>query len=520
MVHAEGELRADATRGLTDWLIGEGRFLPDNSPLFNGFCERVAAAPACRSTGSRCTSARFTRNIAACRASGGRASRSTSGLWITASKRPRPILESPVRAVIEGREAARLAARRQRAAAVPAARRVARGGLYPLCHRAADLRRGHGQRVLLGDRSGRAGFSADEMRFFAMSCRPCRDRRAEGAAPLYRRHLLTTYVGGEAGRLILEGQVRRGDVRAITAALMLVDLRDFSPLSDQLSPRAVIAHAQRVFRLRDAADPRAWRRGRRDHGRRRAGDLPPWPRRAAPPRRAASALAAATAGLAALAERNRTSTRRADSQAGVALHYGTVSYGNIGSGNRLDFTVIGPDVNLTSRIERLCRELDRSLIMSETFRRATLHRPMWEIGHFEMRGFAKMQRLFELPPEEASLADPPCRGRTSRNNRAGAALGDAAIDFRAVMTARLVEDARAVLDPAAFRVVGAEIEPADARQRDRRGAHRARLQASHRDRSRRAAWRRAAAAPARSTSISACAVGSCVALDPVAGRRR
>src|SRR5208282_4831751 len=110
-----------------------------------------------------------------------------------------------------------------------------------------------------------------------------------------------------------------------------------------------------------------------------------------------SALAAASAGLAALVDRNRRHPAT-PLQAGVALHYGTVSYGNIGSGNRLDFTVIGPDVNLTARIERLCRSLDRSLIMSEAFAER-LGRPMWEIGHFELRGFSKLQRLFELPPE-------------------------------------------------------------------------------------------------------------------------
>ncbi|HEX3881543.1 MAG TPA: adenylate/guanylate cyclase domain-containing protein, partial [Stellaceae bacterium] len=109
-----------------------------------------------------------------------------------------------------------------------------------------------------------------------------------------------------------------------------------------------------------------------------------------------SALAAATDGLAALEDRNRRHPAT-PLRAGVALHYGAVSYGNIGSDNRLDFTVIGPDVNLTSRIERLCRELDRQLITSEPFAE-TLARPMWEIGHFELRGFAKMQRLFELPP--------------------------------------------------------------------------------------------------------------------------
>jgi len=62
-------------------------------------------------------------------------------------------------------------------------------------------------------------------------------------------------------------------------------------------------------------------------------------------------------------------------------------------------TVIGPDVNLTSRIERLCRELDRVLIISEACA-AHLERPVWEIGSFELRGLQKMQRLFELPHEE------------------------------------------------------------------------------------------------------------------------
>ena len=114
-----------------------------------------------------------------------------------------------------------------------------------------------------------------------------------------------------------------------------------------------------------------------------------------------AALEAATQALRAIAERNR---RLPDGgpvlQAGMALHYGTVSYGNIGSGDRLDFTVIGPDVNLTSRIEQFNRQLDRALIMSQAFA-DQLGWPVWEIGHYELRGFAKLHRLFELPPEES-----------------------------------------------------------------------------------------------------------------------
>jgi adenylate cyclase len=114
-----------------------------------------------------------------------------------------------------------------------------------------------------------------------------------------------------------------------------------------------------------------------------------------------AALEAATQALRAIAERNRKLPDGGSVlQAGLALHYGTVSYGNIGSGDRLDFTVIGPDVNLTSRIEQFNRQLDRALIMSQAFAEQ-LDCPVWEIGHYELRGFTERQRLFELPPRES-----------------------------------------------------------------------------------------------------------------------
>jgi adenylate cyclase len=97
--------------------------------------------------------------------------------------------------------------------------------------------------------------------------------------------------------------------------------------------------------------------------------------------------------------------------AGFALHYGTVAYGNIGSGDRLDFTVIGRDVNLTNRIEQLCRELDQQLIMSGEFV-ARLQEPMFEIGHFALRGVPQMQLLFGLPPAPRSgiIVEPELEG--------------------------------------------------------------------------------------------------------------
>jgi adenylate cyclase len=212
-------------------------------------------------------------------------------------------------------------------------------------------------------------------------------------------HVLTTYVGAEPARLILDGQVRRGDVTTITAALMLIDLRDFTLLSDTMAPRAVVRMLNDYFD--DVIPPVREHRGEvmeiMGDGvlaifRRVAGSTPT--------EACGGALAAARRALATTAERNRRNPPGApDLHIGIALHYGTVSYGNIGTADRLDFTVIGPDVNLVSRIERLCRELDRALIMSEAFAHC-LEEPMWELGAFELRGFSRMQRLFELPHEE------------------------------------------------------------------------------------------------------------------------
>src|SRR5262249_26180314 len=82
------------------------------------------------------------------------------------------------------------------------------------------------------------GFAPGEMRFFHDTLPTYGAVSEVHALKRFVSGILTTYVGGEAGRFILEGQVQRGDVRAITAALMLIDLRDFTSLSDRLSSRA------------------------------------------------------------------------------------------------------------------------------------------------------------------------------------------------------------------------------------------------------------------------------------------
>jgi adenylate cyclase len=117
--------------------------------------------------------------------------------------------------------------------------------------------------------------------------------------------------------------------------------------------------------------------------------------RATIPGAARSALAAAHAALAAV-QRLTDDPAMADEpplEIVVALHVGTVTYGNIGATDRLDFTVIGPAVNLVSRIEGVAKALDRPIIVSSDFARA-LGDGVVSLGLHDLRGLATPQELF------------------------------------------------------------------------------------------------------------------------------
>jgi adenylate cyclase len=83
---------------------------------------------------------------------------------------------------------------------------------------------------------------------------------------------------------------------------------------------------------------------------------------------------------------------------GVALHVGKVLYGNIGGGNRLDFTCIGPAVNLAARLEKIAGRLHRTVVASAGF--AGFCAGSWaDLGEFPIAGFAKAERVYGLLDE-------------------------------------------------------------------------------------------------------------------------
>ena len=83
---------------------------------------------------------------------------------------------------------------------------------------------------------------------------------------------------------------------------------------------------------------------------------------------------------------------------GVALHVGKILYGNIGGGNRLDFTCIGPAVNLAARLEKIAGRLNRTIVASAGF--ARMCAGGWDdLGEFPIAGFSKAERVYGLPDE-------------------------------------------------------------------------------------------------------------------------
>ena len=207
-----------------------------------------------------------------------------------------------------------------------------------------------------------------------------------------------TYLGRDAGQRVLSGEIQRGSVETIRAVLWYCDLQGFTKIADS-SPRdqiipllndyfEVMVKAlegqggqvlkfmgdglMAIFRLDEDDDERVCN----------------------------VALDAAEQALAGVAELSaaRAKAGLPTTSFSLALHLGDVMYGNVGSLDRLDFTVVGPAVNEVSRIEAMCGSLDQALIISAAFAAAagrTTDR-LASLGRYALRGVRRPQELYTL----------------------------------------------------------------------------------------------------------------------------
>lgn len=201
--------------------------------------------------------------------------------------------------------------------------------------------------------------------------------------------LLDTYVGHGSGERVLKGAIHPGDVQRIEAAILVSDIRGFTAFSNAHPPEQVIERLNAVFGcIMPAVDAEG------GEVLKLIGDglLAIFPMADLEPGAVcAAALRAADTATRAVAALDLTPPGRC----GMALHVGEVSYGNIGAGNRLDFTAIGPAVNLVSRLEGLCRPLGRTVLASGAFA-AEATTAMVPLGQHELRGIAEPCAVFGL----------------------------------------------------------------------------------------------------------------------------
>jgi len=208
------------------------------------------------------------------------------------------------------------------------------------------------------------------------------------------QQLLDTYLGHRTGERVLSGATGRGDAERIKAVIWSCDLRNFTPLAEESEMAALIELLNLYFGVMG--------RTLEKHGGeilKFIGDglLAIFEIESDVKGACARALAAAEDALKEFAATREEFAKLgiSDLRCGIALHIGEVMYGNIGTENRLDFTVIGPAVNLVSRMEPLTRDLEPPVILSRPFAERCGH-PTRSLGPKTFKGIEAPQEVFAL----------------------------------------------------------------------------------------------------------------------------
>ncbi len=210
-------------------------------------------------------------------------------------------------------------------------------------------------------------------------------------------NLLDAYVGRHAGERILAGRIRRGDTEAIRAVIWLSDMRGFTRLAERIAPQALIDALNAFY---DCQVPAIEAEGGEVLKFIGDGMLAIFHISADTDvgEACARALRAAREAKARIEALPPVGADGAETQLrfGLALHVGELLYGNIGAGNRLDFTCIGPAVNLAARLEKVAARLDRAIVASAAFANH-LPQDFVDLGSFELAGFRAAEDVYGLP---------------------------------------------------------------------------------------------------------------------------
>lgn len=213
------------------------------------------------------------------------------------------------------------------------------------------------------------------------------------------RTLVHVYLGQDAGERVLSGRITRGVADRISAVIWYSDLRGYTTITDTAAPDQIIPLLNDYAGAAIAAI--------RDNGGEVLKLIGDGVLAIFKAEDAAQACRCALSAEASLRTGIRTvNQRRSDrgqpvTSVYLGLHIGEVFYGNIGSDDRLDFTVVGPAVNEASRIAAMCRSVDRTVVLSSEFAAATPEPErtrLVSVGRYALRGVGRAQELFTLDP--------------------------------------------------------------------------------------------------------------------------
>lgn len=386
---------SDAAAAARDWLLGEGakeRFLED---VFAGVCARLreGGLPLDRATlHSRALHPQFRAVRFLWEPGFGRAELARVGAQILSA---RAYLQSPVRALYEGAEGLRqrLDIESDEPDRFSIYTELRADGFSD--YAALPLVFSNDQRIASSWATRRPGgwttgelLAIDEIRPLLAMAAEIRILRRTG------RNIAETYLGRRAGARVLEGNIHRGDIESIDAVIGYLDMRRFTRFVEDHPQGQVLHCLNRFFDVFgdpvDALDGEILKF---------MGDamLTIFPVEGDLPDAAGRAVDAAVAGFRGLVELNEEFARCGEPllACGLGLHHGQVSYGNIGTATRLDFTVVGAAVNVTARLQQLSRDLGEPFVMSAEVA-AACGRPVRSVGRYDLRGVAATREVFAL----------------------------------------------------------------------------------------------------------------------------
>jgi adenylate cyclase len=388
---------------LSDWICHQGLLRADLEDLLEGFCRRLTTIgiPLMRGHYSAQTlHPRITGLGYVWRPDTGVA----SDTYLYRSEPSEAFLQSPIKHVIDnGLDELRV--RLEGDGALP----------YPICHEFRDeggtdyfmqLQRfgrdgvpdGRTGVIFSWTSSAPGGFTEDHidiLRFLAPRLAMAVQTRTSQDITI---NLLDAYVGKAAGRQILSGEIRRGALDVISSVILLADLQGFTAMAERADRDDLVEMLNHYF---DCIVGPIFDRGGNVLKFLGDGLLATFPLDGKPADILCDqALDAASEILKRVETVNpeRMAAGKLVMNMDVALHLGDVYWGNVGSEERLDFTIIGPAVNEAARIEALCAQHERKLLVSETFAKAATRSAdrLVSIGRFALRGVRSAQSIYTL----------------------------------------------------------------------------------------------------------------------------